>query len=55
MVRSVATQDIPRICEIYNHYIKNTCITFETETISKDEMEKRVEVVVSMYPYISLC
>lgn len=52
MVRSVATQDIPRICEIYNHYIENTCITFETETISNDEMEKRIEVVISIFPLL---
>ncbi len=52
MVRSVATQDIPRICDIYNYYIKETYNTFETDEISKDEMEKRVEVVIAMFPLL---
>jgi phosphinothricin acetyltransferase len=54
MIRPVIAQDIPSICEIYNHYIGNTFITFETETISTDEMEKRIEAVIASYPLLVL-
>lgn len=32
----------PSIAAIYNHYITNTCITFELDPVTPAEMEKRI-------------
>ncbi len=41
-IRSVKPLDAGRIAEIYNYYIENTIITFETEKITAAEMKKRI-------------
>ena len=41
-VRSATKDDAAELARIYNHYIENTCVTFETETIDADEMAKRI-------------
>ncbi|MBE9179294.1 N-acetyltransferase [Oculatella sp. LEGE 06141] len=41
-----------RITEIYNWYISNTTITFETETISPLEMKKRVQEKVAKHDWL---
>ncbi|MCD8173840.1 MAG: hypothetical protein LUD76_10375 [Alistipes sp.] len=33
IIRAVSAEDIPGICSIYNHYIENTAVTFETRTV----------------------
>jgi len=52
MMRKIISEDIPKICEIYNYYIENTIITFEEETISNEEMEKRVNEINSTLPFL---
>lgn len=51
-VRRVSGKDASDIAKIYNFYIENTTITFETMPISSDEMAKRVESISSSYPYL---
>ena len=36
MIRNVRKEDITAIAAIYNGYIADTCITFETERLSAD-------------------
>lgn len=43
MVRSVTPSDARDIAAIYNHYIENTDVTFETEPVSPREMQHRIE------------
>ena len=43
MIRDVEIDDAPRIAEIYNHYILNTIITFEEETLTNQQVASRIE------------
>lgn len=47
MIRPVSHIDIPPIAEIYNHYIRETAVTFEEEEISSDEIRARIQKVGS--------
>jgi phosphinothricin acetyltransferase len=52
LIRVVKEADSPRICEIYNHYVKNTRITFEETPVSQEEMQKRIAKITPSYPFI---
>ncbi len=45
MIRAVQVTDAEAICDIYNHYIANTIITFEEQTITPADMLTRIEAV----------
>lgn len=51
-IRQVKDDDIARITEIYNWYILNTTITFETEAISLLEMKRRVQDKIANYDWL---
>ena len=51
-VRNAALEDAERILEIYDHYVKNTAITFEYETPSLKEFKERMERTMQKYPYL---
>lgn len=51
-IRQVKDDDIVRITEIYNWYILNTTVTFETEAISPAEMKKRVQEKVANHDWL---
>jgi phosphinothricin acetyltransferase len=42
MIAEVSEQHAARVCEIYNHYVRATSITFETEEIAVPEMQARI-------------
>ena len=42
-IRRATARDAERIAEIYNSYVLNTIITFETDVVSPQEMTKRVQ------------
>jgi phosphinothricin acetyltransferase len=42
-IRRATVGDAERIAEIYNWYILNTIITFETDMVSPQEMKKRIQ------------
>lgn len=46
IIRNASIEDASSICDIYNYYISNTCITFEEEPVSAEEMAGRIENVV---------
>ena len=46
MIRSAEARDADPIAEIYNHYTRNTVITFEETPVSAAEMRQRVEGVL---------
>ena len=54
MIRSVYTEDAEAVCSIYNHYVKNTIITFEEKPVSKEEMKDRIAKVTVSLPWIVL-
>jgi hypothetical protein len=41
-IRRASEADADRIAEIYNWYVKNTVVTFETAAVSPDEMRDRI-------------
>jgi len=51
MIRKVQPSDAQAIASIYNDYIENTTITFETAPVSTDEMRERIETISANYPY----
>ena len=52
MLRKVRLQDAPAIAKIYNHYVRETIITFEETEVNSAEIEKRIQNVTSKYPWI---
>jgi phosphinothricin acetyltransferase len=51
-IRPARDEDIPHICEIYNHYIRHTTVTFEEEALSVAQMQARVAIHTAMYPWL---
>lgn len=45
LIREANVQDFEQIVNIYNHYIKNTVITFEEELITASQMVERFEKI----------
>ncbi len=52
MIRPVCIEDSRRICDIYNHFVQNTSVSFEEVPVSQEDMEKRIETVTSSYPFL---
>ncbi|MDH6535723.1 GNAT family N-acetyltransferase [Parabacteroides sp. 52] len=42
-IREVTLEDAKEICRIYNYYVENTAITFETAAVSESEMQQRIK------------
>ena len=41
-IRDATPDDAPAIAAIYNPYVANTCITFETDAVSSEDMRTRI-------------
>lgn len=52
MLRTCTPQDATRICEIYNHYIRETVVTFEEDPVSEFEMVQRITETTSRAPWL---
>jgi L-amino acid N-acyltransferase YncA len=52
IIRKVYIEDSQRVCEIYNHYVQNTCITFEEECVTPEEMARRIINITTAYPFL---
>ena len=52
MIRKVEASDIDSITQIYNKYIKDSTVTFETVELATDEMAHRVESLSNEFPYL---
>jgi phosphinothricin acetyltransferase len=51
-IRMAKADDADQICEIYNHYLLNTCITFEEEPVTVKEMQQRIAEIQQEYSWI---
>lgn len=51
MIRPVTKADAAEICDIYNHYIDHTVISFEYERVSIETMQQRIENTTTKYPW----
>lgn len=47
MIRPVQPEDSPTLSDIYNYYIRESAVTFEEEEISPEEIEHRIQQVIS--------
>jgi phosphinothricin acetyltransferase len=52
MIRNVKADDAAQIAEIYNHYIKNTIVSFEESPVHSEEMTSRIEEIVPSLPWL---
>lgn len=52
MIRNVRIEDSKEIVDIYNHYILNTCVTFEMEKLTPKDMEERIKNKIGKEPWI---
>ena len=51
-LRTATLADAPRILAIYDHYVRNTAISYEYDTPSLSEFESRMERILSKFPYL---
>ncbi len=52
MLRNIRPEDAPAICEIYNHYVLHTPITFEVDPVAPQEMRQRILNVTETFPWL---
>lgn len=50
-IREVTPDDAAAVAAIYNPFVKETAITFETEPVTAEEMRRRIEELSPRYPY----
>lgn len=51
-IRPVHFEDAEAICAIYNHYVRNTTISFEEEEVVPSEMSRRIVDVTETLPWL---
>jgi len=52
MIRPGRASDASSICEIYNHYVRESVVTFEEEPVTEDDMAQRIEKVIAGFPWL---
>lgn len=51
-IRSAALDDAADICAIYNPFVLDTSVSFETEALVPDDMAKRMAEVMESHPWL---
>ena len=51
-IRPCIASDAARVRDIYNHYVRETVITFEEEPVSEREMAERIRDVTARWPWL---
>jgi phosphinothricin acetyltransferase len=52
MIRKATLNDAKELAAIYNYYVENTVVTFETEPVAAKEMLERILKVSCSYPFL---
>jgi len=52
MIRIANFSDATQICEIYNHYVLNTNVTFEEQAVTEEEMVSRIQETLPSLPWL---
>lgn len=55
MIHDIRPDDAQAICDIYNHYVQNTTITFEEEPVTVEAVRRRIEETTRSFPWLVLC
>lgn len=51
-IRPARQEDASALCEIYNPFVRDTTVTFETEAVTPEQMGQRIGDVGSAYPWL---
>lgn len=51
-IRSATAQDAQSILDIYRYYVEHTAISFEITVPTVSEIKRRIETVLTAYPYL---
>jgi len=51
-LRPATPDDAPAICAIYNHFVTNTTVSFEEQTVSVVDMQSRLRDVTANLPWL---
>jgi phosphinothricin acetyltransferase len=51
-LRNATPDDAARIAAIYNYYVANTTVTFETEPVPETDMRNRIRTISEHHPYL---
>ncbi len=54
-IRKVKLDDASTICNIYNHYVENTIITFEEKKVTISDMKQRIRETKLKFPWLVYC
>jgi phosphinothricin acetyltransferase len=52
MIRPAKPEDAASICDIYNHYVRETVVTFEEQPVPATEMAQRMADVAVRLPWL---
>lgn len=52
MIRTVTLNDAKQLADLYNHYVRNTLITFEELEVSTADYAERIKKISADYPFI---
>ena len=52
IIRYAAPQDVPQMLLIYEPYIADSAITFETVVPARTEFENRLKIVINGFPWL---
>ncbi len=52
MIRTATTADAEQICNIYNHYIEQSWISFEEKPVSIKQMQQRIKDISASFPWL---
>lgn len=51
-IEPAALEDAGELLDIYDHYVRDTAISFEYETPTEEEFRGRMENIMRRYPYL---
>ncbi len=52
MIRSIRPEDVPFCVSLYNYYVTETTMTFETVALSEEAFAARVSTITKRFPYL---
>src|SRR5688572_29673732 len=52
IIRPINVNDVHAVCEVYNHYVRDTVVTFEEVPVTIEDMQLRVASLTEKYPWL---
>jgi L-amino acid N-acyltransferase YncA len=52
MLRQCMPSDAAQVCDIYNHYVRETVVTFEESPVLEADMARRISDVTAQLPWL---